>query len=810
MSTLSDYPYVVLLTGDCTDVIDKEPITHPYKRDPFQQHALSQIIKNNNVLITAHTSCGKTTPAIDAIAHVLKEGYEKKEDRIVIYTSPIKALSNQKLEEFSIIFGEYSKNTGIPISCGLITGDNQINPTGNLLIVTTEILKNSISSDDSTKTTHISNDLISKLHCVIFDEIHFFNDPERGHVWEECLVLLKPSVQLIMLSATIAHPEQFANWVGKIRDKITYLIPTSKRVIPLQHHVFFNDKLTIVCDKNESFLVTDYQTLCNDFKQWIKSRKNPFPPFNRLVPDCLKYLNKHKLLPAIFFVFNIEKCQEYARSISDCLLEPEEIKQAEFIFNKEIAPHKDVYQYQKQYLEIYEMIKRGVAYHHSGLYKILREVVEKLFKAKLIKVLMATETFAVGVNMPTRTVVFTSLEKHDGKSRRILRTDEYKQMSGRAGRRGQDPMGTVIILPVYNLLDPIDMKQMFTGGVPSLKSQFNINYSFVIKMARFKTTTIDDFLNKSLYQLDQSGYIYHDELQIQKFQHQLNQLLNKYNSENRFKHDKYYDLINKTNDINHIGIKVTYKLNKKDQEFINQFKKTSLVDYQDYLIIRQLEEKIEKLQDNINQMKKRDYYMIQQLCCILNEMGYLSSALPEDLHDTITIKGLMASNCDKVNPILLTEMIDRKLFYDLLPQQIIALVAIFTDESKWSEDLTISSLHAPIHDHLIWVQEIIDECLDVEKYYLDSGTMSDFWEISYGFVDLAYRWGMGDSIEICLESSNVLAGGFVKSMLRINDIVHDIINLCQIRGYEDLIPVLLQVEPLIIRNVVSVSSLYLI
>lgn len=810
MSTLPDYPYVVLLTGDCTDVIDNEPITHPYKRDSFQQHGLSQIIKNNNVLITAHTSCGKTTPAIDAIAHVLKEGHEKKEDRVVIYTSPIKALSNQKLEEFSVIFGEYSKTTGVPISCGLITGDNQINPTGNLLIVTTEILKNSISSDDSTKTTHISNDLISKLCCVIFDEIHFFNDPERGHVWEECLVLLKPSVQLVMLSATIAHPEQFANWVGKIRDKTTYLIPTSKRVIPLEHYVFFDDKLTTVCTKDESFLATEYQILCNDFKKWIKSRKNPFPPFNRLVPDCLKYLNRYKLLPAIFFVFNIEKCQEYARSISDCLLEPEEIKQAEFIFNKEIAPHKDIYQYQKQYLEIYDMIKRGVAYHHSGLYKILREVVEKLFKAKLIKVLMATETFAVGVNMPTRTVVFTSLEKHDGKSRRILRTDEYKQMSGRAGRRGQDPTGTVLILPVYNLPDPNDIKQMFTGGVPSLKSQFSINYSFVIKMARFKITTIDDFLNKSLYQLDHMGYLRHDELEIQKLQYQLNEWLDKYNPDHRHNHEKYYKLINKTNDISNIGIKVTYKLNKKDQEFINQFKKTSLADYQNYLVIRELEDKIEKLQDNTIQMKKKDYLMVQQLCCVLNDMGYLSSSVPDDLYSSITTKGIMASNCDKVNPILLTEMIDRKVFYDLTPQQIIALIAIFTDENKRTDDLTINSLHSPIHDRLEWVEEIIDECLEVEKYYIDSGIMGNFWEVSYGFVDLAYRWAMGDSIDVCLDTSSVLAGGFVKCMLRINDIVHDVINLCQIRGYEDLIPVLIRVEPLIIRGVVSVSSLYLI
>ncbi len=407
--------------------------------DKFQIQANTTIDQKLNVLVTAPTSSGKTQIAIHAIKKHLTN------NKKIIYTSPIKSLSNQKFHEFLHTFPD--------TEIGLVTGDLKFATTANILIMTTEILRNILFSKAHQNALDLQVDIQKDVGCVVFDEMHYINDLQRGQVWEECLIMLPPTVQLILLSATVSNATKIQNWLTTIKQKQCALITKKNRVVPLQYHAFF--KLQI--PKN-------YRNIRDE--QWLKNNTNRLTDvrnlyylrkavarFNQLhVPlsTCVRLLTDHlkktQKLPVLFFVFSRAQVEQLATAIKGCFIDngTEIVK---IVKNKLRKLENKTFYLQNNFTDaLLQLWSRGVAYHHSGLDRIYREIVEMLICRNFIKVLICTETFAVGLNVPVQTVVFTKLDKFTNGAFNFIEPFEFTQMAGRAGRRGVHQEGHVIIL----------------------------------------------------------------------------------------------------------------------------------------------------------------------------------------------------------------------------------------------------------------------------------------------------------------------------------------------------------------------------
>ncbi len=428
--------------------------------DRFQEEAIAAINQGTSVIVTAPTGAGKTVIAEYAVEKCLEE------NRRVIYTAPIKALSNQKYRDF---FTEYGDKIGI------VTGDVVLNPYAQVLLMTTEIFRNTIFDDI---------ERLQDVSYVIFDEIHYINDIERGTVWEESLIFAPQHIKFVCLSATIPNINPFADWMQSVRDIEIKVVEELKRPVPLEHHLYFKDYGVGA--------VKHIRQLRNRAQQ--DARKGKYDPPNnkpakalpsdfvetRLIP----HLQREKQLPCLYFCFSRKGCEGNASALAlgaqvQLLTKrqsAEILKQFdELCVLFDIAEEKNIAKFRK-------LLSRGIAYHHAGMLPTLKEVVERLFTSGLIQLLFTTETFAVGINMPACTVVFDSLEKYDGIGFRYLKAREYHQMAGRAGRRGIDTIGYVYsqIVPAY--ADEREIKSVVTDKVEPIESQFNLSYSSILNL----------------------------------------------------------------------------------------------------------------------------------------------------------------------------------------------------------------------------------------------------------------------------------------------------------------------------------------
>ncbi|WFC98211.1 Antiviral helicase ski2 [Malassezia yamatoensis] len=472
----------------------------PFELDTFQKQAVYHLERSDSVFVAAHTSAGKTVVAEYAIALAMKHMTR------CIYTSPIKALSNQKFRDFKKAFG--AENVGI------LTGDVQINPEAPCLIMTTEILRSML---------YRGADLIRDVEFVIFDEVHYVNDQERGVVWEEVIILLPAHITIILLSATVPNTKEFAGWVGRTKKKDVYVISTLKRPVPLEHFVYSGKKLHKIVDANGRFLSAGAHDALEAAKpkQVRESeeggQRGKAPIRGRgggrggasAVPrrkgvdrsvfvHLVGLLKKQSLLPVVVFVFSKRKCEEYADSLASTSLSTAlEKSEVHVVVERSLARLKDADRELPQIQRMREMLSRGIGVHHSGLLPILKELVEILFQRGLVKVLFATETFAMGVNMPARSVVFASTRKNDGTNFRNLLSGEYTQMSGRAGRRGLDATGVVILLHSDELPDANGLNKMILGQSRKLVSQFRITYSMVLNLLRVEALKVEEMIKRS-------------------------------------------------------------------------------------------------------------------------------------------------------------------------------------------------------------------------------------------------------------------------------------------------------------------------
>ena len=519
------------------DTIENLAINYPFTLDNFQKKSIYRLERNENVLVCAHTSSGKTVVAEYGIA------LGKKKGKRVIYTSPIKALSNQKYREFKKLFGDV----------GILTGDVSINPDAQCLIMTTEILQNFL---------YKNNEIISQVAFIIFDEIHYINDNERGHVWEEILILLPSGINLIMLSATIPNYMDFAKWVGRIKSTIIYVEITTQRVVPLKHQIFLNNQcifevkgidgnikvneikkaLDTLKEINktgdfklnkatEQLLYNNIQHM--DKKNFEKFQKDPkfakkieeknllnsilsnngydknkirITKMHHKLDEVVDYLTKKDLCPAVIFVFSIKRIKEYAKMLNTKnLLTKEEQKQVETFFNQVIhstIPPDDLEM--PQVMEVQEILKSGIGLHHAGLLPILKEIIEILYSRGLIKVLFATTSFSIGLNMPTRTVIFTDLYKFNEDKKEILSSSEYLQMCGRAGRRGIDSIGNVFIIltEITNKNEDNDIIKMLGTEGTDVKSKFRFSYKILLSFLSHDLKTMKVFFEESFLESD--------------------------------------------------------------------------------------------------------------------------------------------------------------------------------------------------------------------------------------------------------------------------------------------------------------------
>nr|UXY88330.1 RNA helicase ATP-dependent, SK12/DOB1 protein [Cryptomonas curvata] len=447
-----------------------------YKLDYFQKISIKCIIRKENTIVAAHTSSGKTVIAEYTIANAINQ--RKK----IIYTSPIKALSNQKFRDFSNLF-----YNGV----GLITGDISINSSADCIVMTTEILRSML----------YENILITnELQCVILDETHYINDRERGFIWEEILILLPKNIKIVCLSATIPNTREFAEWIVDIKNTSINIIQTSKRPVILEHYIFpyFSPGLYLVTDKNGSFVPKKYNEVFN--KNNLKKKKDPSKyTIREKIKKIIEKIFKIGYWPIIIFSFGKKQCFQLLYKLKKKkFCEINETKIIRLFFTKcfSILSKKIVTFLRLNY--IFYFFKRGLGIHHSGVLPLIREITEILFQATLIKVLCATETFSIGLNMPAKAVVFSSLAKFDGQNLRILNKSEFIQMSGRAGRRGLDNKGIVITV-IDSFTDPKKIEGIIRGKTEPVISMFHINLNTILNNIRNKKTNDVSLISNSFF-----------------------------------------------------------------------------------------------------------------------------------------------------------------------------------------------------------------------------------------------------------------------------------------------------------------------
>ncbi|CBX92065.1 similar to ATP-dependent RNA helicase DOB1 [Plenodomus lingam JN3] len=484
----------------------------PFTLDPFQQVSIASIQRNESVLVSAHTSAGKTVVAEYAIAQCLKNNQR------VIYTSPIKALSNQKYREFMAEFGDV----------GLMTGDVTINPTATCLVMTTEILRSML---------YRGSEIMREVAWVVFDEVHYLRDKSRGVVWEETIILLPDKVRYVFLSATIPNAMQFAEWITKTHSQPCHVVYTDFRPTPLQHYFFpaGADGIHLVVDEKGVFREENFQkamssiadkagTEASDYLAKRKGKgkdKKTNKGGNKDQTDIYKIVKMIMMKsynPVIVFSFSKRDCENYALSMSQLAFNDESEKaMVSKVFSSAIEMLSEEDRQLPQIQHILPLLRRGIGVHHSGLLPILKETIEILFQEGLIKVLFATETFSIGLNMPAKTVVFTSVRKFDGVSQRWVTPSEFIQMSGRAGRRGLDDRGIVIMM-INEQMEPAIAKEIVRGQQDNLNSAFHLGYNMILNLMRVEGISPEFMLERCFFQFQNTAGVSNLEKELQELE----------------------------------------------------------------------------------------------------------------------------------------------------------------------------------------------------------------------------------------------------------------------------------------------------
>jgi len=442
--------------------------------DAFQKEAIRVIDEGRSLLVSAPTGAGKTVIAEYAIEQALSR------NEGAIYTAPIKALSNQKYRDFRERYGD---------KIGILTGDVSINQDAPILIMTTEIYRNTLFDNP---------ERLKQVRWVIFDEVHYIDDLERGTVWEESIMFSPPHLQLLCLSATVPNVDDMAQWIRTVLERPIDVIIETHRPVPLVNLYQCQGKILNSAEKlkKQGFLGRN---------QWPRfhrySRHHHGKPLRALpnrIDQLVEHLQAEKRLPVIYFTFGRKRTERLAKELGHFnFLNHEEHKQVQKLFN-DLCEHYELTK-EVSAMDMKPLVERGIAFHHAGMLPTLKEVIERLFTSKLLKLIFTTETFALGINMPARSVVFDELRKFYGTHFANLRTRDYFQMAGRAGRRGMDEQGFV-----YTRINPHHIEygqvlKIITGKPEPIRSQFNATYATLLNLYRSYGEKLFDIYPKSLH-----------------------------------------------------------------------------------------------------------------------------------------------------------------------------------------------------------------------------------------------------------------------------------------------------------------------
>lgn len=797
----------------------------------FQKYAIEAIVEGHHVLVTAHTGSGKTLPAEFAI------NYFKKQNKKLIYTSPIKALSNQKYSEFTRKYPH--------VSFGLMTGDIKINPDADVLIMTTEILMNSLflQEVDKAKSLEFNIDIHEELACVVFDEVHYINDIDRGQTWEKTILMLPKHIQMVMLSATIDSPERFAKWAEREdTSKEVYLASTNKRIVPLTHYGYLtvNDsavklikdkqieqdvrknihKLILLQDDKGRFNEDGYKNLFRMTK--LFNQRSMYVKRKHALNNLSLYLRNNNMLPAIAFVFSRKMVEICASEITVPLLEDDSKiaytvrKECDQIIRK--LPNFKEYLELPEYNDLVALLEKGIGIHHSGMIPILREIVEIMISKKNIKLLFATESFAIGLDCPIKTAVFTGIMKFDGRSERMLLSHEYTQMAGRAGRRGIDKLGHVVHCNnLFNLPLQSDYEKMLNGKPQSLISKFRISYSLVlnlIKNNQVKTQQFIEFAKNSMINREIQSEINGQKIKLKE----LTDIRDKINEKTVFL--KTNSLIcNRYIDIN---IQLPTLKNKKRKIMEKELQQILIENpncKQDVKAFSDEKEINDKLANENEELFYLENYIddkVYSVCDVLVNKGFITNTQNEY---QFTDNGKIASDIAELHPLILTNLINyNNWFNELSTIEILSILSVFTDVNV-SKDEKIdypSSNNKDILNNLLFLKQDFENYQDIEHHAnINSGI--DYDEaLCYDMPSLVEQWCNCNSEGECkyfiqnnVAEKGISAGDFTKALIKISTIVRELSVVAEKMNQIECLHKFSETDGKILKYITTAQSLYI-
>ena len=737
-------------------------LTFDFEFDPFQITACHAVEDGKGVLVAAPTGAGKTVVGEFAAFFALQAG--KK----CFYTTPIKALSNQKYSEFVAKFGEDR--------VGLLTGDTSINGEAEILVMTTEVLRNMLYAGSNTLTN---------LGCVVMDEVHYLADKFRGAVWEEVLIHLMESVQVISLSATVSNAEEFGEWLGEVRGE-TEVIVSEIRPIPLFQHVLIGNRLMDLFDQpgkiNPEILQREREAIRRSALG--RNRRGRFAePSDRMSrADIIEKLQRENLLPAITFIFSRVGCDA---AVKQCLhaglrlTSPEErteIRQTALRYTQNIAEEDlEVLGFQ----EWLTALERGIAAHHAGLLPSFKGAVEDLFQRGLVKAVFATETLALGINMPARTVVLEKLIKFNGEAHVPITPGEYTQLTGRAGRRGIDIEGNAVI-QWSPTVDSASAAGLASTRTYPLRSSFSPTYNMAINLiSRFGRETARRSLESSFAQFQADRAVVGLTRQIRKNETLIQELMK--DAQCHLGNFSEYARLRRS--IKEVEVLLSRRDQRKTfdnrqrghmegeladlRRTLKTHSSHGCAEREDHARLAERAGRLTRENDGLTTRVENRTHVIaktfDQICQVLDHLQYIDGEKP-------TVQGKILTKIYAESDLLLTESIRRGLLDDLNATELLSVASCMIFESRSQENLAPK---LPSQKVTSTLTEIISLWAELEAIENDFGVKTQR-EPDAGFCFISYKWASGNSLNSVLKGSDMSVGDFVRSTKQLVDLLNQI------------------------------------
>lgn len=784
--------------------------TLPFELDRFQTDANEALEQGSNVLVAAPTGAGKTVVA-DFAVYLAQQQNAK-----AFYTTPIKALSNQKYHDLVALYG--------PDKVGLLTGDTSINSEADIVVMTTEVLRNMLYEHSTT---------LQALRYVVLDEVHYLADRFRGPVWEEVIIHLPQSVRIVGLSATVSNVEDFADWIASVRGE-TKLVVSEHRPVPLEQYVLIqrdprtepelfdlyrhddngrpttklNGRLT---NRLDEYMRREQRRRGAERPDRRKGRGRHGRPESRSARQVERYqpkrwavvdeLNFLGMLPAIYFIFSRNGCDEAVDQCLDAglrLTSDDEALRIRSIVDEMIEgqlTHDDLKTL--HFARFRHALEEGFAAHHAGMVALFKQIVERLFEEGLIKVVFATETLALGINMPARSVVIEKLEKYDGTGIVGLTPGEYTQLTGRAGRRGIDTIGNAVVVD-HRGFTPETAVALSSKRVYPLHSSFKPTFNMAVNLLNtsdYETAriTLDHSFaqweaNESAWQIEAridaltaalAGYAeamtceYGDFTDLLRIRMQLNELQK--NERRKLKHEVFATNADKSRAFRRLDARIA-----KLKELEHDHPCKQCPDFQDHMKwghrwMRETRE-LERLRQRYDSRTGSVARQFDRICEILDRLGYLERTDHDGVRDyTLTEQGQLLRRLYSERDLVLAQAITEGVLDDLSAPQIAALLSSLLYEARRGEGG--EPRRYPGGPHGLVAQRARElKYLDEHVLVLceDAGMDSYLQPLDFGIVDIIYDWACGDSLAQVLEHTELTGGDFVRNAKRLADVLQQI------------------------------------